>query len=585
MNNNIQHAGSYTSQSFFNNRGQNTAGSSQPQQSMMNLSNTFSSLFGGSDSKQMNSLLQLIMSLVSQLQQGKSQDQANSKTSDSPNSIDKESAERNKTTKNNQSQNINNNTLSSSQNKGEAINEAKQQGGQAQNSPLSNQELRDKFEEFKNSGLAPIYETTDYIKTDWGYKGSGSTLRAFYDYLGKNAPNSQTPPSSNPIPTPPILLPDNPQTPRLSVPKDDYEPFPNNPKGTGSIGNQVWLDSNGDGLKNRGEKGISDVTVQLKDVNGEVISTQKTDSVVKPDNFELTAKDAFNNGADSIDSDINKNTMMSDIVKLGANEQNLSIDAGLIQKSTVEETKKIITGLQHQQGVQRMHMPENPEQFQKDLIELGYTKEYKPNGGHTGPAYYEFKHPTMMPTTIHLDVSGKVRVWSPIAFDMNSDGKIGTTGESTAKDRVAGTQLGKTVQFDLDGDGKKESIEWMVGDGDALLIDNTDGNAATNMNGKRLFGDQNGQFSDGYQQLQSKDTNGNGKISGDELKGLNLWFDDGDGKVEAGELKTLSEANIAEISTQRNDVRNERGETLMQSTAKTTSGETILTEDVWFGKQ
>ncbi len=125
----------------------------------------------------------------------------------------------------------------------------------------------------------------------------------------------------------------------------------------------------------------------------------------------------------------------------------------------------------------------------------------------------------------------------------------------------------------------------MVGDGDALLIDNTDGNAATNMNGKRLFGDQNGQFSDGYQQLQSKDTNGNGKISGDELKGLNLWFDDGDGKVEAGELKTLSEANIAEISTQRNDVRNERGETLMQSTAKTTSGETILTEDVWFGKQ
>jgi hypothetical protein len=177
------------------------------------------------------------------------------------------------------------------------------------------------------------------------------------------------------------------------------------------------------------------------------------------------------------------------------------------------------------------------------------------------------------------------KVASPIAFDLNGDGKLNTTGETTAKDRLESSNLGRTVSFDIDGDGKKDQIEWMAGTGDGLLVDNRDGNAAEDMSGKRLFGDEGGKFGDGYEKLKRHDLNNDGKLTGEELKGLEMWVDDGDAKVEAGEMKTLDELGITEISVERRDVKNERGETLMQSDAKTADGRQILTEDVWFGKK
>ncbi|HYV43933.1 MAG TPA: hypothetical protein VFA20_03685, partial [Myxococcaceae bacterium] len=84
---------------------------------------------------------------------------------------------------------------------------------------------------------------------------------------------------------------------------------------------------------------------------------------------------------------------------------------------------------------------------------------------------------------------------SPVMLDLNHDGKLGTTGVSTAKNRADG-QTGKTIAFDIDGDGKKENVEWMNGDGDGMLVDDRAGavTAAANgngeINGKSLFGDQ-----------------------------------------------------------------------------------------------
>lgn len=171
----------------------------------------------------------------------------------------------------------------------------------------------------------------------------------------------------------------------------------------------------------------------------------------------------------------------------------------------------------------------------------------------------------------------------PLAFDLNGDNRIGVTGETTAKDSRAGTQTGNTVNFDLNSDGVAEETEWLSGDGDGFLVDNRDGMAAQNMNGSRLFGDQSGQFSDGYQQLSQLDANNDGRLAGAELEGLDMWVDNGDGQVQQGEFKSLAELGITEISTQRNDVQNSRGETLMQSSA-TRNGEQILTEDVWFAQ-
>lgn len=177
------------------------------------------------------------------------------------------------------------------------------------------------------------------------------------------------------------------------------------------------------------------------------------------------------------------------------------------------------------------------------------------------------------------------KVASPVAFDLNGDGKLNTTGATTAKDRHGDTPLGRTVSFDIDGDGKKDQIEWMAGTGDGLLVDNRDGMAAEDMSGKRLFGDEGGKFGDGYEKLRRHDANNDGKLTGEELRGLEMWVDNGDAKVDEGEMKSLEELGITEISVERRDVQNERGETLMQSDAKTADGRQILTEDVWFGQK
>ena len=46
---------------------------------------------------------------------------------------------------------------------------------------------------------------------------------------------------------------------------------------TGSIGDFVWNDTNGDGVQDPGETGIPGVTITLYDSNGDVIATTTTD--------------------------------------------------------------------------------------------------------------------------------------------------------------------------------------------------------------------------------------------------------------------------------------------------------------------
>jgi hypothetical protein len=177
---------------------------------------------------------------------------------------------------------------------------------------------------------------------------------------------------------------------------------------------------------------------------------------------------------------------------------------------------------------------------------------------------------------------------SPIMLDLNHDGHLGVTGASTAKDRIDGT-IGRTVSFDIDGDGKKENVEWMAGDGDGMLVDDSDGGvtAASRGNGQidgsRLFGDQGGKYANGYEKLQQLDANHDGKLTGHELDGLKAWIDDGDGVVEEGELKTLVDLGVTELDVRMQLTTNDRGEMLMRSTF-TQNGEKQVSEDVWFSE-
>ena len=174
---------------------------------------------------------------------------------------------------------------------------------------------------------------------------------------------------------------------------------------------------------------------------------------------------------------------------------------------------------------------------------------------------------------------------TPIALDLNGDGEIGVTGETSSFQKDHDAEIGRTVQFDIDADGTLDEIEWFDGSGDGILIDNQDGNAANDMNGSRLFGDEGGKYVNGYEKLALLDSDGDGALTGDELVGLDVWLDDGDAIVEAGEIQSLSDHDIVAISTQMELVADDDGKALMQSSATTGSGEEILSEDVWFARK
>ncbi|MBK7434709.1 MAG: carboxypeptidase regulatory-like domain-containing protein [Chitinophagaceae bacterium] len=114
---------------------------------------------------------------------------------------------------------------------------------------------------------------------------------------------------------------------------------------TGSIGDRVWLDADGDGIQDATETGgITGVTVQLKNASGTVIATTNTNasgnylfsgltagnySVVFPVSISgaiVTTQDAGTN--DDIDSDPSQSTGSTGTIVLGAGQNIINVDAG-----------------------------------------------------------------------------------------------------------------------------------------------------------------------------------------------------------------------------------------------------------------
>ncbi len=178
----------------------------------------------------------------------------------------------------------------------------------------------------------------------------------------------------------------------------------------------------------------------------------------------------------------------------------------------------------------------------------------------------------------------KITIITPVALDLNGDGHIGVTGATSSYQKDAGAALGHTVSFDIDADGKKDTIEWFNGSGDGILIDNRDGLAASHMDGSRLFGGQDG-YGNGYYKMAALDANQDGKLSGAELKGIELWVDNGDAVVQAGEIQTLAQHGIDAVSTQLNLTYDAQGKLHIESTAARTDGSTLMSEDVFFAQE
>jgi len=128
----------------------------------------------------------------------------------------------------------------------------------------------------------------------------------------------------------------------LSVDAGVYEP-------KSSIGDQVFVDNNENGIMDQSEPGIVNVPVALYSCNNDLIATTVTDDfgkylfagldpgdyyvkVTKPSGYFFTVQDAGND--DSKDSDVDVITGKTACITLGLNEDNLTVDAGLYQPTS-----------------------------------------------------------------------------------------------------------------------------------------------------------------------------------------------------------------------------------------------------------
>ncbi len=127
-----------------------------------------------------------------------------------------------------------------------------------------------------------------------------------------------------------------------------------------SIGDRVWLDDDANGLQDPGELGVPDVTVNLCDANGVTVQTTTTDAngiytfeFLTPGAYKVcfdlgtlpadqlpTAQ--YAGGDDSLDSDANPFTGMTDVTLLDPLEDDPNWDLGIILASQVYEIGNLV---------------------------------------------------------------------------------------------------------------------------------------------------------------------------------------------------------------------------------------------------
>jgi hypothetical protein len=142
-----------------------------------------------------------------------------------------------------------------------------------------------------------------------------------------------------------------------------------------ALGNFVWLDTNGDGVQDASEKGISGVTVLLYAADGTtVIASTITDADGKyffgnllpgtyvvgfssvPANLEFTQQNSAGDNQNNTNSDANATTGKTGLITLSAGETDLSVDAGL-KPSKPASVGNLVWNDLDQDGVQDANEP------------------------------------------------------------------------------------------------------------------------------------------------------------------------------------------------------------------------------------
>jgi hypothetical protein len=112
-----------------------------------------------------------------------------------------------------------------------------------------------------------------------------------------------------------------------------------------SVGDQIWIDKDGDGKFNHGEVGYSYVRLDILSTNGQILKTTTSDiqgkykisnlipgnyymKITPPPTYSLTTK---GDGTDSTDSDFDQISFYTSLFSLGYDAEKKDVDGGLIK--------------------------------------------------------------------------------------------------------------------------------------------------------------------------------------------------------------------------------------------------------------
>ena len=166
---------------------------------------------------------------------------------------------------------------------------------------------------------------------------------------------------------------------------------------------------------------------------------------------------------------------------------------------------------------------------------------------------------------------------SPIVLDLDGNG-------------IQTLSVNAGVNFDLLANGQPVQTGW-VGSGDGLLVLDHNQDGSIN-DGSELFGTSTiladgSKAVDGYQALAQLDSNHDGVISSADAQfaKLGVWLDgNADGQTGVGEVKSLAELNIAQLSLNAQVTTDMNNGNLvgLTSSYQTTDGVNHTAADVWF---
>ncbi|MCZ7936335.1 hypothetical protein [Agrobacterium salinitolerans] len=172
----------------------------------------------------------------------------------------------------------------------------------------------------------------------------------------------------------------------------------------------------------------------------------------------------------------------------------------------------------------------------------------------------------------------------PLIIDLNQNGRIDITGHTQSREKLYTVfSVGKYIDFDINGDGVLDEIDWVMPNTDAFILDLRKGMPPRDIDGSWFFGDSiDGSVENGFIRIKEIDTDGNGVINGEELAVVGFWVDNGDGKFEQSEFRSVVDLQVTLIETSSEEEDIGYGVTTIKGSLESDLLGIVRVEDVWF---